>query len=251
MTATHTDDADGNERPPNDEQRLTDDDSMVVFEFAVPAEELALADVLAEYSDVVVEYERLVPTNDSPLPYLWTTDGKSPAFRDAVATDPKVERLKKVATFDEGALYHIEWADDGERLLQWMTNIHEDIAVLEAEGHDDEWMLKLRFPSRSMLAEFRTFIDEQGIDLRVVRLYDLTDPKMGQYNISKKQREALVRALEMGHFEIPRDTTLEEVADSMGISQKALSERLRRGQTNLISNTLTVGQPTGVGVGEQ
>ncbi|MDF9745045.1 helix-turn-helix domain-containing protein [Natrinema salsiterrestre] len=224
---------------------------MVVFEFAVPTEELALEQALTEYPDVIVEYERLVPTNDTPLPYLWTTDGQTPQFKQTVAADPKVDHLKKAATFNEGALYQIEWTNDGEQLLQWISSTHEDVALLQAEGHDDEWVLKLRFPSRSVLSEFREFADEQAIDLRVIRLYDLTDPKLGQYNITKKQREALIQALEMGHFEIPREATLEEVAASIDISQKALSERLRRGQTNLISNSLTVGQPTGVGVGEQ
>ncbi|WP_440009103.1 hypothetical protein [Halomicrococcus sp. SG-WS-1] len=43
---------------------------------------------------------------------------------------------------------------------------------------------KTPVPSRSHLADFRAFYEEHDIDLRVIRLYDLTDLKMGQYNIS-------------------------------------------------------------------
>lgn len=250
MSAPRDTPPDRSDRPPSDTTSTVEDGPMVVFEFGVPATELALADALGSFPDVIVEYERLVPTNDSPLPYLWTTDGKTPEFRDAVTSDPKVEQLKISATFDEGALYHLEWtAADGE-LLGWIANTHEEIALLQAEGHGDEWILKLRFPSRAMLTDFRAFAEERGVDLRVIRLYDLEDPKMGQYDITEKQREALIQALEMGHFEIPREATLAEVAEALDVTPRAVSERLRRGQRNLVSNSLTIGRPSGVGLGE-
>jgi len=217
----------------------------------VPARELVMADALAEFPDVTVEYERLVPTNHHPLPYLWTNDGDFPGFGDAVSADPSVDQFTRIANFDEGALYRVERADTREGLLRWVVAMDRDISLLQAEGRGDEWYMKVRFPSREKLSVFREFTDQRDIDLRVVRLYDLTDPKLGQYNITRKQREALIRALEMGHFEVPREATLEEVAETLDISAKALSERLRRGQTNLISNSLTVGQPAGVGVGDQ
>lgn len=244
------DDVAQSESPPTD-HHATEDEIPIVFEFAVPSDELALEMALREFPSVTVEYERLVPTNDSPLPYLWTSGGTVPEFREAMAADPKVERLTKAAAFEEGALYHIHWEAAERRLLKWVATTHENIVLLQAVGRGDEWTLKFRFPSRSRLADFQAFADEQNIDLRVIRLYDLTDPMLGQYNISSKQRDALLRALEMGYFEVPREATLKEVAASLDISPNALSERLRRGQTNLVSNALAIGQPTGVGVGDQ
>ena len=243
------DDRQRDDHQPDDHQ--PDDESMVIFEFAVPAETLALEQALGAFPDVVVELEQLVPTNNSPLPYLWTNEGQRPAFRAAVADDPHVDRIRKVATFEEGVLYGIEWADDADGLFDWIETQHEETAALRARGHDDEWILQLRFPDRERLSEFRTFYEAQDIDLRPIRLYDLTHHMIGQYDTTPKQREALLRALEMGHFAIPREATLEDVADSLDISARALSERLRRGQMALVSNTLTVGRPTGVGLGEQ
>ncbi|MFO7925345.1 MAG: helix-turn-helix domain-containing protein [Natronomonas sp.] len=37
------------------------------------------------------------------------------------------------------------------------------------------------------------------------------------------QREALVLAHERGHFDVPRDTSLEETAEGLGITQQSLS----------------------------
>jgi hypothetical protein len=222
--------------------------SPIVYEIAVPTAEFGLEEALREFPDVVVESERLVPTNQEPIPYLWTNDGEIPAFQEAIADDPKVERIRKSATFDDGALYKIGWRHVDGELLDWAKSAEEQVALLEAVGQDDEWQLKFRLPSRATLAEFREFQEAHDIDTRIVRLYDLTEPKMGQYDISEKQREALVRALEMGHFEIPRQATLEEVAETLGITAKSVSERLRRGQANLVSNALTIGRPASIGL---
>ena len=251
MSARDDNDADPGDRRSREEDSTAEDEPMVIFEFSIPAEAFLLEVALREFPDVVVEYERLVPTNHSPLPYLWTTGGSSPAFEDAMEDDPMVESVATAATFDQGALYRIDWTEADGELLHWVSTTHEEIALLQAQGHDGEWILKLRFPSRAMLSGFHAFYEAEGIDVDVLRLYDLTEPKIGQYDITEKQREALVAALEMGHFDVPRSATLTEVADALGISPKATSERLRRGQTNLISNALTIGRPTGVGIGGQ
>ena len=239
------------EEPPLNEEGESQGESMVVLEFTVPAEAFALESTLREFPDVVVEYERLVPTSHHPLPYLWTDVGASSGLAAAIGEEPRVESVAQVATFEESSLYRIEWALSESDLLHCVSTTGPETALLQAEGRGGEWTLKLRFPSRTALADFQAFYEERGIDLHVARLYGLTEPKLGQYDITPKQREALLRALEMGYFEIPRKATLEEVAESMDISRMAASERLRRGQTNLVSNSLTIGHPTGVGLDER
>jgi hypothetical protein len=206
------------------------DGSMVVYEIAFSAAEIGLERALGEFPEVLVESERSVPTTHEPMPYLWTNDGKRPEFRRVIADDPTVDRVEKAATFDGGALYRVDWQRTGDGLLDRIANTDEEVVFLEATGHDEEWTLKFRFPSRARLADFREFCWKHGVDVRVIRLYDLVKPKMGQYSTIEKQREALIRALEMGHFEIPREATLEEVAESLGITAKSVSERLRPGR---------------------
>lgn len=251
MTTTDDDERDLTYRRAMPDGGSGGDESMVLFEFAVRAEDFLLERALREHPDVIVELEQLVPTNHSPLPYLWATDGQAPAFEDAVAADPNVDRVRTVATFDQGGLYRTTWDTDADGLFTQLATAYEETAVLQAQGRDDEWLLKIRLPSHGVLADLRAYLDDHDTPIRVVRLYDLADPKMGQYNITEKQRAALLRALEEGYFEVPREATLADVADTLGISPKATSERLRRGQINLVSNTLTIGQPTGVGLGEQ
>lgn len=222
----------------------------LVVEFTVPTDEFLLASTLETVPDAIVEFEQFVPTNSDPLPYLWATDCDRAAFEEVVAADPTVERVRRVAGFDSGALYELDWAglDDGDGIYSWLRA--NRATVLQSESLDGEWLFKLRLPSRAELGDLRTHCQENDISFRLVRLFSMTEPKMGQFNVSEKQLEVLVTALEMGYFEIPRDATLTEVADEIGISPNSASERLRRAQTNLLNNTVTIGHPTGIGVGE-
>lgn len=232
----------------NDANATTATETKLVIEFTIPAGAFLLADTLQEYSDRTVEFEQIVPTHEQILPYLWATNGGDDAgFEEALRDDTTVANFRRVVELDGGALYQIDWTDMENGILGWIQD--RDATMLQSEGEDDEWILKLRVESRDALGDFQNYCRDHDIDFELIRLYELTDPKFGQFNVTEKQREILITALDMGYFEIPRDVTLEEVAEAMDITKRAASERIRRGHTNLVNNTLTIGQPTGIGLG--
>lgn len=53
-------------------------------------------------------------------------------------------------------------------------------------------------------------------------------------SISPRQRETLSLALKEGYFEIPRETTLAELADAMGITKTTASNHLRKAEREFI-----------------
>jgi predicted DNA binding protein len=59
--------------------------------------------------------------------------------------------------------------------------------------------------------------------------------------LSEKQFQALSLAFDRGYFAVPRRITLENLADEVGVSHQALSERLRRGQQVVLSELLRNG----------
>lgn len=52
--------------------------------------------------------------------------------------------------------------------------------------------------------------------------------------LTPKQREAVVHAQESGYYDPDSDTSLEEVAERMDVSQSALSQRLKRAEANVL-----------------
>jgi predicted DNA binding protein len=101
-------------------------------------------------------------------------------------------------------------------------------------------VVKMLFPSRDAFNEFRETCNELNLMMDVDSIY--SEPFSGASDdiaLTDPQRDLLTRAVQVGYFEIPRETTLQELGQQMNIAGQAASERLRRGMETLISETVT------------
>lgn len=87
----------------------------------------------------------------------------------------------------------------------------------------------------------------ETVGVQLERVYALGPeddaPVARQWDLTPAQEESLRRAVEMGYFTVPRQTTASEVAESMGISKTAFLERLHRAQNALFSQVFGVTAP--------
>ncbi|RQG90891.1 helix-turn-helix domain-containing protein [Natrarchaeobius chitinivorans] len=213
---------------------------MSVFgEFFVPSNAFALHETLDTVSDMVIEIERVVATEEVLTPYFWVSGRHPTRFENAVADDPSIQNLEQLDQFEESALYRAEWTSHIESVVYIYTEIKA--VVLEATGTDERWELRIRFDDREQLDKFQDYCEDNGIAFNLQQLYDLSQPKTGgQYGLTPKQQEALVTAWHKEYFETPRESSLEEVADELDITQQSLSKRLSRAHHSLIGNTLII-----------
>jgi len=219
----------------------------LIAKFTVPPDSFALAETIAEFPGLIGELGRVVPANDNPMPYLWTNGTEVAAVSAALEDDATVEEITVLDELNGDQLYRITWTGDveEERLIGGFEE--SEVTLLRAETEDSQWLLEMRFDSRESLASFQSHCDDHDIECTLTGLYQLEQPKLGQYNLTIPQREVLATALELGYFQIPRQTTMSDIADELGVTANAVSERLRRAQANLISNTVTIGQSPAVG----
>jgi hypothetical protein len=63
----------------------------------------------------------------------------------------------------------------------------------------------------------------------------------GRFGLTDSQHRVLELASRRGYFEVPRDVTLKELADEVGVSHQALSEQIRRGTGALVEDTICIG----------
>lgn len=215
----------------------------IIAEFTVPSEEFALAATLEAAPEMIVEIERVVAhTDERIMPFFWIRDGDYEEFEATVGDDPSVRDVTPLDEFDDGHLYRAEWTQNIESLVYAYLDI--GATILEATGRADQWELQMRFHDSNALAEFRDYCAENDITYELTRLYQPSEPMAGgQYELSPKQHDALMKALEEGYFDVPRSVTMGELADDLGIAQQSLSKRLRRAHRNLVTNTLTVSHP--------
>jgi hypothetical protein len=190
--------------------------------------------------DAVVRLETLVPVGDDTVPYFRVRTDRLETLLEAVREGSFVAGLRVVDDYGEESLLALDWEADRDRLFGGFREL--EVSLLRAQGRSGVWTFELRFDDAAALGAFREYCGGVGIDPEVIRVYNPTSPGSAlSYGVTRPQREALVLAGEWGYYDIPRRCTTADLAAAFGISDQAVSERLRRGTATLVRGTLSVG----------
>lgn len=213
----------------------------VIAVFTVPADQFALGEILEVRPGVQVRLESMVPTGDRTVPYFWVSKEDTKAVEQTLTDSSMVERVRIVDETNDETLFKMEWSSEVNGLIEVVGKA--EAAVLEAQGYGDDWSFRVRFSEHEALSAFYRSCIDRGID---VDLNEVNSPlgSDGERGIglTDAQREALLAALEHGYFAVPRQTTLEELAETLDISDTAVSQRIRRGLTAVLSVTFLQGE---------
>lgn len=194
---------------------------------AVPAEHL----VFGPFPEGVrIEFERYVPFDGEPTPYLWVSGDEESWHADEANSAADVELLARV---------------DGEQLVRtgWPTERSDafdalcasEAACLSGFRERGVWNLTLRFPSAVSVSEWYRACPGSGSRVTVQRVHTGEPPRSARgARLTGPQREALRTGLEAGYFAVPSQTSLEELSDRLAVSDAAVSQRLRRGVESLL-----------------
>jgi hypothetical protein len=204
----------------------------------------ALRQSLAAAPGMRVRIEHLDATDSIPLRSMfWTSDGDFDAFETALEEDPSVTQWTRLAATDEGRLYRARHPADASTVAGYHAAVELDAIVLSVVSKDDGtgYHVQMRFPDREQFARFRDTVADTGLTVEVKAIYDQQDvPPEERFGLTQVQRETLLTAVAAGYFSIPRETALAGVADELGVSPQAASERLRRGMESLVRGALDV-----------
>lgn len=103
---------------------------------------------------------------------------------------------------------------------------------------DAGWWLVVR-SQHTWWTRFTAHCEDEQVSLEAYRVYNPTKPDAGPwYGLTEPQRRATRLAVRKGYYDIPRGCTTKELADELGISDQAVTERLRRAIVALVTHTL-------------
>ncbi|WP_226013466.1 helix-turn-helix domain-containing protein [Halomicrobium salinisoli] len=99
---------------------------------------------------------------------------------------------------------------------------------------DDRFRVEAYLPDRTALGELIDALESVTAEVHLCRIRRVDgaadDPgetvTVELAGLTEKQREAAVRAVASGYYERPRETSFGELADDLGVSKPALSQRL-------------------------
>ncbi len=211
----------------------------IVAELRLPSQQFALGETLRSHPDVRVEFERVVThSQEWIMPFLWASGPSLEGFDAAIRTDPTVADVTVADRFDGVLLYRVVWSDSVQ------TKINEIFdragALLRAVGQGESWEIVVRFDTREPFGELRQHFEQGDTNFVLERLFSPSKPEHPEFLLTESQRETLALAVQQGYYSVPRQTTLQVLADQLQVSQSAVSERLRRAILTMARQTLDV-----------
>ncbi|MFA9502270.1 helix-turn-helix domain-containing protein [Natrinema sp. H-ect1] len=212
-----------------------------IADLRLPAAETALATAFERAPAATFELESSV---SKTRPSLWVADVDRETADAAFDADPSVEAAELLVETDARLLYDVTFADESGTGRLWEDLLVDGGSLLEARASDGWWQVTVRYRDRETLCDAYERLLDRGINVELRRVTDVTDTGGHATRLTPEQQEALEAALEYGYFEIPRGVSMEELADELGISHQALSERFRRAYETLVDAEL---QPAGEG----
>lgn len=209
---------------------------------SVPARDFLLGETLNDGADVQLRVNVVIPTGEAAIPYLWVSNIPADEVERTLGADPDVRVVDVVDRNGDKALAKVRWRSVSAQLLELL--VESNAILAQALGNRGSWSLSLRFPNQEELAEFYQRCTDRGITMTIESV-DTTSWDGGGSGLplTDLQKEALQTAFEAGYFEVPRHGTLVDLAEELGVSDSAVSQRLRRGIAGLVESTVERGDP--------
>ncbi|MDS0295294.1 helix-turn-helix domain-containing protein [Halogeometricum luteum] len=213
----------------------------VLMEASVSTSDFLFQNVLTNYPSCTIQLEPSISIDAEMVPYVWTADVPSDRLEGLLSSEPHVRDAEIVDTTNGGFLVRLAW-DDDENVNPLLATLRGlPVAVSEAVGTGGGWNLTLRFQTADAVSRFYRGYRSANISVNPLRIQQNApwmNERRHRYGLTATQRKTLVEAYESGYFEVPRKTSLVELADRHGVSSNAVSERLRRGIDTLLGNAL-------------
>jgi len=209
-----------------------------IVDVIVPTDQFALADTFDRLPDATVESVCVVAHEPGQvMPFVWGSSDDPERLEDALRRDQSTEEVIHLAREEGRTLFRIGWSPAVRDVVD--VFIETNSTLLRAAGRENRWELRILFPDQESVSRTYESWRDHGIDPSIRRVNGVEDVVThGGMDLSHDQHEALVTAFEHDYYCVPRGVTLDGLADELGVSHQALSERLRRGHRNLVQTTL-------------
>ena len=214
------------------------------IDLTVPLGTLGVLETESLDSDSSVTFERRVGFRGTGSPVLKITAVDPDVIRSIIGASPAVDNLRRLSGGEpEADVLEFDWQDTLPSFLRTLDSL--DATILSARATAQSWRLTLRVPDRAdasvLLSETSGLARRMTVE-QISR--DGAIERGASSELTPAQREALELAIQRGYFEVPRQSTVEDLATEIGISDSAVSQRLRRGMASLLGASTTVNPAT-------
>lgn len=206
-----------------------------IVEATVPVDQFALSDTFESVPEAEFELMRLIAGGKADTTFVWGAADDFDQLATALDEDDTTRDVRLVTELDEACLYRLEWSPPIRVVFSFFLG--SDGSILRAHGTNTDWELSLLFPEHRAASATHDICKDYGLEISIRSVFQLSNACQREKDLlTDKQREALLAAYEAGYYAVPREISLQELAERQSVSHQALSERIRRGHKALIES---------------
>nr|WP_239639510.1 helix-turn-helix domain-containing protein [Halobiforma nitratireducens] len=214
-------------------------DGGVVAQLRLDHPDLFLGPTLERAPDATVEPEYWTTVGGRTLVFLNVRDAAFDEFEASLEVDPTVTDPVLLDRVGDGRVYRVAIAEGTITFVDQAATTGAHLLDLSSCRDGTGWCVQFRFPNRDELVEFNSYCEDRGVSVTVDHLRVSDDRDDGVVALTEKQQDLLLTAYEEGYFDVPRGISQDELADQLGVSKSAVSQRLRRAIGELCHATLS------------
>ncbi|ELZ96703.1 helix-turn-helix domain-containing protein [Haloferax sulfurifontis] len=190
-------------------------------------EELWITEVSRAFPDATLRLLTGVPLDDRTLE-LGETQAEDPmAVTEAICDHPDILEHERLHCDAERALSKYVTRDQALFEFLGASSLLPEFPLVVEDG-------VMTFGVTATREEFDAFGDRLDVSGFCYELLSVTHREEGGGPLTGRQLECLTVAERMGYFEVPRECTLAEVADTLGVDPSTVSETIRRGAARVL-----------------
>jgi len=206
----------------------------------------ALVRTLTELPGADATVLRETSTDPSPNTYFIRFENvHADAIRPALASDHTVRDVTPISTSETRQVWSVQFTEEAKLLNPMVADeggfvFHARCSATEnSSGWRERWFL----PTHDALYTIWQRAREEKFEFEIFH-FNTLDGELSAYSsgrtLTDDQRDALALAYERGYFTVPREASLDDLADELGLSPAAVAGRLKRGMKVLIEESLLV-----------
>lgn len=164
---------------------------------------------------------------------VWASGDDYAAFDAALEDDPSVATVRRTVDVGGRRLYQLDVVAPDSTASLYPVIVDEGAVIRSIRGSAGGWEFRLAFPSDAAVTRFFDFCGDHDVPFTIHRTFEETNDR--PHGLTEVQNRTLQKALEAGYFDVPRRASLIDIADDLGLSDTAVSQRLRRGLRTLVT----------------
>lgn len=200
------------------------------FRMALP-DGIWITEVSRSFPDATLRLLTGVPKGDRALELGEVRAENPESVTNAIQEHTDISEYDQLYVDDSRAIGQYEAAEKRLYEFLWASSVPPEFPIIIENG-------EMEFDLTATQEQFEAFgaaLDDTG------RQYDLltvvhTDEQDAL--LTNRQKKYLTVAYRSGYFEVPRECTLTELADTLGVDKSSASETIRRGAGHIIEQFL-------------